>query len=81
MLFTSGMRAFENGNIVVASLDGGPLEYIRQYNPETGFGNGFFIEGNNQMGLYKALKTISDLYYNWVINKDTKWIDLRKKIY
>ncbi|MFH0790795.1 MAG: alpha-amylase family glycosyl hydrolase, partial [Candidatus Omnitrophota bacterium] len=78
---TSGMRAFENGNVVVASLDGGPLEFIRQYDPQTGYGNGFFIKDNNQIGLYNALKTISDLYYSWRDKGDTKWIDLRKKIY
>ncbi|MFH1645265.1 MAG: glycogen/starch synthase, partial [Candidatus Omnitrophota bacterium] len=78
---TSGMRVVENGNIEIGSPDGWILEFIRRYNMKTGKGNGFIIQGNNQIGLYNELKDVSHLYYDWMEGRDQAWIKLRKKIY
>lgn len=73
---TSPQRAQMNGNINATSPAGGDLEYIEEYNPVTGEGNGFFINPYDSLTLYRKLKIISDLYYAWVEKGDDRWLKL-----
>ncbi|MFW6134988.1 MAG: glycogen/starch synthase, partial [Elusimicrobiota bacterium] len=53
------------------SMDGAPLEQIKEFNPTNGKGNGFIMEQDSEQGLKEMLKKISDIYYS-SINKGNK---------
>jgi len=74
---TSDQRAVLNGNPTITTRTGGAMEYIHEFDPETGEGNGFFIEPYDSITLYRKLKIISDLYYAWLESGNTLWLKLR----
>ncbi len=70
---TSDQRASINGTVNLTTKAGGAKEYIREYNPVTGKGNGFFIDPYEPMTVYNKLKVISDLYYAHQEHGDKRW--------
>lgn len=74
---TSEMRATENGVPVLTTYGGGAREYIEEYNMVTGEGNGFFIEPYQPISAYYKLKFISDLYYDYILNGNNRWLMLK----
>ena len=78
---TSGMRAAINGNIPIMSSGMWGDEWIGQYDPVTGKGNGFILEQINPLELYQALSAVSDLYYGYINQGDNSWIEFRKNVY
>lgn len=62
---TSDQRAVINGIPVITTNTGGMKEYIKEFNPETSEGNGFFIEPYNAKTLYEKLRIFSNLWYKW----------------
>jgi len=75
---TSDRRATINGKVNLTTRAGGAKEYIKDYNPITGEGNGFFIEPYEPRTVYNKLKIISDLYYAWMAKRDRRWSKLMK---
>jgi len=78
---TSGMRAFENGNIPIQSSGMWGDEAIEQYDPETGLGNGFILEKITPRELFDALVVVSGIFYKWRDEDDDRWPNLRKRAY
>lgn len=78
---TSDQRATINGNPVLTTKTGGAKEYIKEFNPETGEGNGFFIEPYKPETVYQKLKVISQLYYDWIEKRNDLWLKLRKNVF
>jgi glycogen phosphorylase len=77
---TSDMRSTLNVGVQIWSPDtGGGREYVRQYNPSTGEGNGFFIQPYSPAGLFAQLKTASDLFYGYRDSGDRRWLGLLEK--
>ena len=70
-----------NGVANVAVPTGGPAEYIREFNPETLEGNGFLIDPEDPLTIYRALKIASRLYYNWQDFGDPTWLKLKMNSY
>lgn len=70
---TSDRRATINGRVNLATRAGGAKEYIKEYNPVTGEGNGFFLEPYEPITVYRKLRIISDLYYSWKEKGDNRW--------
>ena len=62
---TSDQRAVINGIPVITTKTGGMAEYIQEFNPENGEGNGFFIDPYNARTLYEKLKLFSNFWYKW----------------
>ena len=62
---TSDQRAVINGIPVITTKTGGMAEYIQEFNPENGEGNGFFIDPYNARTLYEKLKLFSTFWYKW----------------
>ncbi|PIQ92906.1 MAG: hypothetical protein COV69_00800 [Parcubacteria group bacterium CG11_big_fil_rev_8_21_14_0_20_39_14] len=75
---TGDQRAAINGKINLTTQAGGAKEYILEYNPVTGEGNGFFIEPYEPSQVYNKLRIISDLYYDWMAGKDGRWLELMR---
>jgi len=73
----SDQRAAFNANVNLSTYGGGAREHIKEYNPVTGEGSGFFIEPYDPRTVYNKLKIISDLYYAWVNAGDSRWLNLR----
>ncbi|MBN1621709.1 MAG: HEAT repeat domain-containing protein [Endomicrobiales bacterium] len=71
---TSFQMASINGVPSANSQDGAPLEHIKEFDPETGNGNGFMMAQDNREALMDMLRKISDIYYNdadaW---RDVSW--------
>jgi len=65
----------------MATRTGGPAEYIQEFNPETWEGNGFFIDPDDPLTIYRAAKTASRLYYNWQDFGDPAWLKLKMNSY
>jgi glucan phosphorylase len=78
---TSDQRSAKNGNINLATFTGGPMEYIKEYNPITCEGTGCFINPMDSFSVYQKAKLISDLYYNWLHKRDSRWLNLRMNIF
>jgi len=78
---TSGMRAFENGNVPITSSGMWGEEVIEQYDPETGRGNGFILDKITPKELFDALVVVSDIFYKWRDEDDDRWPNLRKRAY
>jgi len=78
---TSGMRAAINGNVPIMSSGMWGDEWVRQYDPVTGQGNGFILEKITPLELYETLSVVSDLYYRYSDKKDNAWIEFRKRVY
>lgn len=74
---TSEIRSTENGVPVLTTYGGGAREYIEEYNMVSGEGNGFFIEPYQPISTYYKLKFISDLYYDYILNGNTRWLMLK----
>jgi len=74
---TSDQRAAICGNVPIVSWTGGPIEYVKHFDPQTGQGNGFFIDPDNPLTLYEVAKICSDLYYNWVEKGDAGLLKLK----
>ncbi|PIR02167.1 MAG: hypothetical protein CO031_02545 [Candidatus Nealsonbacteria bacterium CG_4_9_14_0_2_um_filter_37_38] len=72
----SDQRAAENGRINLTPRTGGAREYIEEFNPATGKGNGFFLEPYHPITIYNKLKTVSDLYYAWIEKGKDLWLKL-----
>lgn len=72
----SDQRAAINGVPSLTTRSGGAKEYVREFDPATLEGNGFYISPYEPLTVYNKLKTISDLYYAWIENKDEKWLSL-----
>lgn len=65
---TSDQRAVINGIPVITTKTGGMAEYVQEFNPENGEGNGFFIDPYNARTLYEKLRLFSNLWYKWHTN-------------
>lgn len=74
---TGDQRATINRKANLTTKTGGALEYIREFDPITGKGNGFFIDPYEPKTVYEKLKIISDLYYAWIENGDDRWLKLK----
>ena len=73
----SDQRATLNGNVNVATKTGGAMEYIKEVDPESGEGNGCFIEPYGPLTLYEKLKLLSNLYHATLSNGDPRWARIR----
>jgi len=73
---TSEERAMVNGVPDITTRSGGAAEYLRVWG-NNGIGNGLFIEPYQPITLYYKLREFSDLYYDWVLNGNTRWLQLR----
>ncbi len=73
---TSDQRSALNGNINISTLTGGAREYLKEFDPRTGEGSGFFIDPYDPRTLYRKLETVSNFYYECIEGKN----DLYKKL-
>ena len=53
------------------------MEYLQEFDPATGKGNGFFIEPYDCPTLYRKLKLISDLYYGFQESGKDAWLKVK----
>lgn len=78
---TSDQRAGTNGIPSVTTKTGGMKEYIEEFNPEKGTGNGFFIEPYEPRTLYEKLSIFSDLWYAWRERGDKTYPQLKRNVF
>lgn len=78
---TSEERAMINGVPDITTRSGGAAEYLREWSYINCTGNGFFIDPYQSIFLYFKLKQASDLYYDWVLNGNDRWLKLRMNAY
>jgi starch phosphorylase len=79
---TSDRRSALNLGIQIWSPDtGGGREYVRQFDPRTRRGNGFFIEPYGPEGLFAQLKTASELFYGYTQKKDATYLHLLENVF
>lgn len=57
----SDQRAALNGNVNIATRTGGAREYLKEVQPESGEGNGCFIDPYDPLTIYQKLKLLARL--------------------
>jgi len=62
---TSTPRHYMSGEPALTTRTGGDMEFVQEFDPKTGQGNGFYIDPYDPMTVYKKLKAYSDIYYDW----------------
>jgi glucan phosphorylase len=73
---TSTQRSMINGNPIITARTGGDMEFIEEFNPETGQGNGFYLDPYGPLTVYEKAKIASGLYYGCLERGDTSWLKL-----
>ncbi|OGF28174.1 hypothetical protein A2303_01905 [Candidatus Falkowbacteria bacterium RIFOXYB2_FULL_47_14] len=74
---TSEERAQINGNPNITVCTGGMAEHVEDFDPINCSGNGLFIEPDEPIHLYYKSLALSDLYYDWTMNGNNRWLRLR----
>ncbi len=62
---TSTPRHYMSGEPALTVRTGGDMEFVQEFDPQTGEGNGFYIDPYDPVTVYKKLQVYSDIYYNW----------------
>ena len=62
---TSTPRHYMSGEPALTTRTGGDMEFVQEFDPKTGQGNGFYIDPYEPMTVYQKLKVYSDIYYDW----------------
>jgi len=62
---TSSQRHYISGEPALTTRTGGDMEFVQEFDPKTGQGNGFYIDPYDPMTVYRKMKAYSDIYYDW----------------